>query len=87
MNTDRVWLRTFFMDDHLFFKRSLLLLHSVLVLPYYCLDITLKVLRSKSRKTIRLSTEQVSFSKEFFKHIVKNFTATLFQNNTLWLVP
>ena len=35
------------MDDHLFCKSSLLFLHSVLVLPYYCLDITLRVLRSR----------------------------------------
>ena len=80
MNTDRVWLRTFFVDDYLFFKSSLLFFHSVLVLPYYCLDVTLKVLRSKYGKTIRLSIEQVSFSKEFFKHVVKNFTVTFFQN-------
>ena len=60
--------------------------HSVLVLLYFCLDITLKVLRSKCGKTIRLNVEQVSFSTEFFKH-VKNFTATLFQNTILWLVP
>ena len=31
---------TFFMDDYLFFKSSLLFFQSVLVLPYYCLDIT-----------------------------------------------
>ena len=82
----RVWLRTFFMDDYLFFKSFLLFFHSVLVLLYYCLDITLKVLRSKYGKMIRLSIEWVSFSKEFFKHVVKNFTVTLFQNTILWLV-
>ena len=60
--------------------------HSVLVLQCYCMDITRKVLRSKYGKTIRLSIKQVSFSKEFFKHLVKNFTVTLFQNTILWLV-
>ena len=76
MNTDKVRLRTFFMDDYLFCKSAMLFFHSALVLPYFCLAINLKVLRSKNGKTIRLDIEQVSFSKEFFKH-VKNFTASL----------
>ena len=75
MTTDRVRLRTFFMEDYLFCKGSLLFSSSVLVLPYYCLHINLKVLRSKYAKMIRFNIEQVSFSKELFKH-VKNFTAT-----------
>ena len=86
MTIDRVWLRTSSMDDYLFFMSFLLFFHSVLMLLYYCLDITQKVLRSKYGKTIRLSIEQVSFSKELFKHVVKNFTVTLFQNTISWLV-
>ena len=39
MTRERVWLRIFFMDDYLFFKSPLLFFHSVLALPYYCLDI------------------------------------------------
>ena len=86
MNTDKVRLRIFFMDDYLFCKSATLFFHSALVLPYFCLDITLKVLRSKNGKTIRLDIEQVSFSKEFFEH-VKNFTACLIQNSISWLAP
>ena len=85
--TDRVRLRTFFMGDYLFCKSFLLFLKSVLALPYYCLDITLKVLWSKCCKTIRLSIEQVSFWKEFFKYVIKNFTVTLFQNTLSLIVP
>ena len=70
---------TFFMDDYLFCKISLLFFDSVLVLPYYCLEIILKVLRSKYAKKIRFNIEQVSLSNKFFKHI-KNFTLILFQN-------
>ena len=72
-------IETFFMDDYSFCKSSLLFFHSVLVLPYYCLEIILKVLRSKYAKKIRFNIEQVCFSSKFFKHI-KNFTLTLFQN-------
>ena len=86
MTVDRVWLRASSMDDYLFSMSFLFFFHSVLMLPYYCLDITPEVLRSKYGKTIRLSIEQVSFSKEFFKHVVKNFTVTLFQNTISWLV-
>ena len=60
------------MDDYLFYKSYLVFyFHSVLVLPYFCLDIALKVFRSKNKKTMRLNIEQVSFSKEFFKHVLK----------------
>ena len=86
MNTDKVRLGTFFMDDYLFCKSAMIFFHSALVLPHFCLDITLKVLRSKNGKTIRLDIAQVSFSKEFFKH-VKHFTASLVQNSISWLVP
>ena len=75
ITTDRVRLRTFFIDDYLFCKGSLLFSYSILVLPYYCLHIILKVLRSKYAKTIRFNIEQVSFSEELFKH-AKNFTVT-----------
>ena len=74
------------MDDYLLLKSSLLFFYSVLVLPYYCLDITQKVLRSKYGKTIRLTIEQVSFSKELFNHVVQNFIVTLFQNTISWLL-
>ena len=84
MTIDRVWLRTFFMVDYLIFKSSLIFFHSVLMLPYYFLDITLKVLRSKYVKTIKMSIEQVDFSKGFFKYVVKTFTVTLFQNTISW---
>ena len=75
------------MDDYLFCKSALLFFHSALVLPYFYLGITLKVFRSKKSKTVRLNIEQVSFSKEFFEHVVKNFTASIIQNSISWLAP
>ena len=86
MNIEKLRLRTFFMDNYLFCKSYLLLSKGVLVLSYFCMDVTLKVLRSKYGGKIRLDIKQVRFSKEFFKH-AENFTATLFQNTILWLVP
>ena len=60
--------------------------HSTLVLLHFPLDMTVKVFRSKNGKTIRLNIEQVSFSKEFFKHVVKKFTTSPFQNSIWWRV-
>ena len=52
--------------------------HSVLVLPYYCLDIALKVLRSKYGKTIRLSIYRTS---KFFEGIFQTCCQKFYSNS------
>ena len=50
--------------------------HSALVSPFFHLD--MKFFRCKNGKTIRLNIEQVSFQKDFFKHVCQKFHSISF---------
>ena len=75
------------MDDFMFFKSSLLLFQSVLVLPYYCLDITPESLEKQIWQNDQTQYRTSKFFKGIFQACYQKFHSNFFPEHHTWLVP